>query len=60
LENIVSKILEKINLEQEISPFLFVWENIELINEKVNNIALNILWDLDIPRVNIFTLEDNW
>ena len=60
MENIVSKILEKINLEQEISPFLFVWENIELVNEKANNIALNILWDLDIPRVNIFTLEDNW
>ena len=60
MENITSKILEKINLEQEISPFLFVWENIELVNEKANNIALNILWDLDIPRVNIFTLEDNW
>ena len=54
------KILEKIKMEQEISPFLFVWQNMELVNQKAENIALELLKKLDIPKVNIFKLEDNW
>jgi len=59
MNNIKTKILEKVNLEQEISPFLFMWENLELLNQKIENLAQEILEELDIPKINIFKLEDN-
>jgi hypothetical protein len=59
-DKIISKIIENINLEQENSPFLFVWENLELINEKVKSYSLELLKTLEIPSVNLFTLSDWW
>jgi hypothetical protein len=58
--DIISKIIENINVEQENSPFLFVWENLELTNEKVKTYALEILKRLSIPQVYLYKLEDNW
>ena len=58
--SVINKILENINLEQENSPFLFIWENLELINEEVKSYSLELLKTLEIPSVNIFTLNDNW
>ena len=59
LEKIKTNILEKIKLEQEISPFLFIGENLELLNQKIENLAQEILEELNIPKINIFKLEDN-
>lgn len=53
------KILKKIKMEQEISPFLFIWQNLELVNQKVDLIAQELLENLNIPKVNVFKLEDN-
>ncbi len=47
-------------MEQEISPYLFLWENIELINQKISDLSQEILHTLNIPIINIFKLEDNW
>ena len=38
-DNTISKISEKIKKGGEVSPFLFMGKNIDLLNEKVENIA---------------------
>jgi hypothetical protein len=58
--SVINKILENINLEQENSPFLFIWENLELVNEEVKSYSLELLKTLEIPNVNLFTLNDDW
>lgn len=60
LNNIENKILKKIELGESLSPFLFVSENIELLNSKIYSFALELLEKLSIPKVNIFVLKDNW
>jgi len=57
MQEIKNKILDKINMEQEISPFLFIWENTELLEEKVKNLALEILEELNIPKTEIYTFK---
>ncbi len=60
MENsIVKNILKNIKLEQQISPFLFVWENLELVNSKASSYAIEILKILGIPNNYLFKLEDN-
>ena len=59
-DKVIENIIENINLEQEISPFLFIWENLELINEKVKSYSLELLKTLKTPNVNLFTLSDYW
>jgi len=57
MEKIKNKILEKIKMEQEISPFLFIAQNTELLEEKVDNLAFSILKELDIPKTEIYKFE---
>lgn len=60
MDKILENIINQIKTEQEISPFLFVWHNLEIVNEKTNQIALEILNNFNIPKINLFSLEDNW
>ena len=57
---IIKKILEKIEKGEEISPFLFVGQNLELLNSEINNIILELFEKYEIPKVNLIKLEDNW
>ena len=54
MEKIKNEIIEKITMEQEISPFLFISENTELLNSKVETLALDILNYFDITNYNLF------
>jgi len=56
---IIKKILEKIEKGEEISPFLFVGQNLELLNSEINNIILELFEKYEIPKVNLIKLEDN-
>ena len=60
MKKIKEKILDKIKMEQEISPFLFIGQNLELVNSKIESLANDILESLNIPKVNLLKLEDNW
>ncbi len=60
LNNIENKVLKKIELGESLSPFLFVSENTELLNSKVYSFALELLEKLSIPKINIFSLKDDW
>jgi hypothetical protein len=60
LNNIKHKIVENINKGVENSPFLFMSWNLELLNQKIYNFALDILSEYKVPKVNIFTLKDDW
>lgn len=57
--NPIENILKNINLEQENSPFLFVWENIELVNQKATMYAIELLKELAIPINYLSKLEDS-
>lgn len=52
-------ILEKISIGEEISPFLFMGENLELVNSQTENLAKEILTELKIPQSYLYKLEDN-
>jgi len=60
MEQIVRKILDKLDKNEVISPFLFIWDNIELLNEKVSEIWLSILKELKIPKEYLFKIIDDW
>jgi len=56
---IVEKITSKIERGDNISPFLFLGSNMELLNADVKTIALEVLKYFEIPSTYLFTLEDN-
>ena len=57
--NILTSLEERIRNGEENSPFLFMGQNLELTNSKVNDIALKLLKDFDIPNSYLYTLEDS-
>ena len=58
--DIVKKIISKIEKGEENSPFLFLWQNLEILNSEVNKISLELLKKYEIPNIFIIKLEDNW
>lgn len=59
MEKIFEKIIEKIDKGEEISPFLFIDKNTEILNEKVKSLALDLLKNYGIPKEFLFILEKN-
>jgi len=59
MDNIISKIKEKLNKGEEVSPFLFTGKNLEIINEKVISLAKDLLKEFQIPNVYLYVLKDN-
>ena len=59
MEKILDKILTQINKGEEISPFLFIDKNSEILNEKIKNLALEILKKYEIPKVFFYTLQNS-
>ena len=57
---IIKQISEKIKKSEELSPFLFIGQNTELLNSKVEEIIFEFFWEFEIPKVNLIKLEDNW
>jgi DNA polymerase III delta prime subunit len=57
---IINKIISKIEKGEEISPFLFIWQNTELLNLKVEEIIFELFNFFDVPKVNLIKLENNW
>ncbi|MDQ7009639.1 MAG: hypothetical protein Q9M94_05100, partial [Candidatus Gracilibacteria bacterium] len=54
-----NKIIEKIKKGEKLSPFLFIGQNIELLNLKVKEIIFDLFGEFEIPKVNLIKLEDN-
>lgn len=59
MEKNFKKIIEKIDKGEEISPFLFIDWNTEILNEKIKNLALDLLKYYEIPKEFLFILEKN-
>lgn len=60
MNEILNKIIDKINKEEEISPFLFVSKNTEILNQEINNLSIKILNTYNIPNIYIYKLKDDW
>lgn len=58
MQKILKKITQKIDKGEEISPFLFIDKNSEILNEKVKNLALEILKYYEIPKQFLYILEN--
>jgi len=54
------KIMEKIKKGEDLSPFLFIWQNTELLNSKIEEIIFELFIEFEVPKVNLIKLEDNW
>lgn len=51
---------KKIDKGEEISPFLFIGKNLEILNKNIYDLWLDILKKYNINKINIFILKDNW
>ncbi len=56
---ILDNLIPKIEKGEEISPFLFLSPNKELLSLEVNNLALDLLKYFNIPSSYLFTLKDS-
>ncbi|HAO14265.1 MAG TPA: hypothetical protein DDE71_01665 [Tenacibaculum sp.] len=59
LSNTKQKIIKKVGIGEEISPFLFVGQNLELLSSDIKSLANDLFEEFSIPSVNLFVLEDN-
>ncbi len=55
-----NKILKKLNKGEEISPFLFISENLELLDKKIEDFWLELLQYLWVNKLNLYKIKDNW
>lgn len=60
MEQIFKNIVEKIWKGEELSPFLFIDKNIEILNEKIKSLAYEIFDFYKIPKVFLYILENSW
>jgi hypothetical protein len=56
---IIDKIITKIENGEEISPFLFIGQNLEILNSEIEKISLELFEKYEIPKVNLLKLEKN-
>jgi DNA polymerase III delta prime subunit len=59
MNNIFLSVVDKINKGEEISPFLLVGKNLEIINSQTETLAKSLLKEYDIPNVYLYILKDN-
>jgi hypothetical protein len=57
--NFVESLETKIINGEEVSPFLFVGQNIELVNDKIKAISKEALKKFQIPYTYLYIFEDN-
>lgn len=59
-KEILDNLILKIEKGEEVSPFLFLGANKELVWTEVKNIALELLKYFEIPSTYLFAMEDLW
>ncbi len=57
--NLLQKLIQKINREEEISPILFVWEDLVSVNIEVSEIIDKLFKEFEIPKVSLLKYEDD-
>lgn len=60
MKNLISKLNDKIKLGEEISPFLFLWKNLELTNSIIENFSKDFLKENKVSNIYFHILRDNW
>ena len=56
----IERIIKQIEKGEELSPFLFMGQNPDLLNSKVEEMIFKIFIKFNIPKINLIKLEDNW
>lgn len=59
LNNIIEIITSQLNKKEEISPFLFLWNNISKVNNEIEILSNDLCEKLDINKNYIFKFEDD-
>ena len=60
MNNIIKNIKQQVEKGVWVSPFLFVSKNLEILNTQVEEIALELLKEYEIPKSYLYSLKDNW
>ena len=55
----LKNIQQQIKKGEEISPFLFLSDNLELLDSEIEALALQLLDDHEIPKTHLFTMRDD-
>ena len=58
-DSFLENIKTKINKGEEISPFLFLSDNLEILDAEVNTLASELLGSYGIWKEHLFCLKDN-
>ena len=58
MNEVFEKIIEKIEKGDEISPFLFISKNLEILNEEIKSLSYKIFEKYSIPKVFLYVFED--
>ncbi len=58
-DNLIANIKSQIEKGGEISPFLFLSPNIEVLDAEIKSLAWELLTDHNIPKMQLFTLSNN-
>lgn len=58
-DNLIANIKSQIEKGGEISPFLFLSPNIEVLDAEIKSLAWELLADHNIPKTQLFTLSNN-
>ena len=53
-------IINQINKNNSLLPFLFISKNTEILNSSIFELGVSLLKDFDIPKHYIYHLPDNW
>lgn len=59
MKDLIQKINTKIQKGESLSPFLFMWNNLELINSKIYDFSLDLMKQNWVDKINLYKLEDN-
>ena len=59
MKNSFTKITAKIEKGEDLSPFLFLGENTEMLDAKVSQLATSLLEEYNVPQVNLLRLNDD-
>ncbi len=58
--DLLSDLIFQIEKGEDISPFLFLWQGLELVNSEVKSLWFELLSHYDIPKTYFSVLEDSW
>lgn len=59
-ESVSQAISKSLQSGETLSPFLFLWNNLEILHSELTSLSHDVLGHYNIPKTSIIKLEDDW